>query len=196
MVPERADKIDIILCTKKIESKTHVRASTRSVDLSLLVRGNSLWKKRFGPSTLFVAVVGGSRWAGSQLVSNSILYDEGGPQILHTFPSTTWYHLGQRERSTSSRWRERGGAHCRPGVRDTRVCRASFSPLSNGSFRHDGTVNSAFEPAVRLRVRLMNVDDSCCSSRRSELEKCTWCKMRIISSMEHLIRRIYHTYEP
>lgn len=104
-------------------------------EASTVISSRSASRRRFGPSTLLVAVVGVSRWAGSRPVSNSILYHEGGPQVLHTFPSTTWYHLGQRERSTSSRWRERGGAHCRPRVRDTRVCRAptaSSSPLSNG----------------------------------------------------------------
>lgn len=50
----------------------------------------------------------------------------------HTFPSIPpGITLGQRgERSTSSKWRERGGAHCRLGVRETRVPRALTASLS------------------------------------------------------------------
>lgn len=46
----------------------------------------------------------------------------GGRSRCSTFPSTRWYHLGTR--STSSRWKEPGGEHCRTGVRDTRVLAA------------------------------------------------------------------------
>lgn len=67
----------------------------------------------------------------------------------HTFPTIPpGITLGQRgERSTSLKWRERGGAHCRPGVRDTRVPRALTVSLS------------LLQLSSRLYVRPRNISD-------------------------------------
>lgn len=130
---------------------------------SLLIRTASVQKGRLGPSILLGA--GGSLWAGFPSTFNSILFHEGGLQVLIT-PSPLFppgITLGQRgERSTSSKWRERGGAHCRPGVRDTRVPRAlkaSRSRFSNCQFHCQADCMRDRRKTISVMVIIQDISD-------------------------------------
>lgn len=126
--------------------RTHVK----HVDLyrSLLIGAASVQKRRIGPS-IFLRILRGRIPVGGVSIRVQLHFvpRRRSAGAHHTFlsipPGIT---LGQRgERSTSSKWRERGGAHCRPGVRDTRVPRALTASLS----LLEPTVNFTVRPIVR-----------------------------------------------
>lgn len=92
--------------------------------------------------------------------------------------------LGERSRSrsTSSRWRERGGAHCRPGVRDTRVCRARAYGSVLGSLALTAPVPSWRNCQARSRTgrpaaRLTSADDA--RGHAASLAQCASCRLRL-----------------
>lgn len=137
-------------------------AARRSVSESPHRRAASVQKRRIGPSILRILrgriPVGGV----SIRVQLHFVPRRRSAGAHHTFlsipPGIT---LGQRgERSTSSKWRERGGAHCRPGVRDTRVPRALTASLSlletNCQFHRQANCTWDREILVTVIIRVIS----------------------------------------
>lgn len=131
------------------------RTYTKHVDLyrSLLIGATSVQKRRIGPSVLPSA--GGSLWAEFPSVFNSILFHEGGLQVLIT-PSPLSHLVSPWGSVASDRPPRSGGnaaAHIAGQEFAIRVCRARLRLRSRFSSQ------LSILPSGRLYVRPRDISD-------------------------------------